>query len=187
MSAQHFEFNQQRLRKDGIRLARLAAFGEITLIVVILAIPLTLFAIGGPAVPTEDFLSFTLKAYITGPTAQPNLYEVLQMLLALLVLDRTRRLGYALSETEPLCQGAASHVRGLMWAMAAAILAMCFSVELTYHAFESDHISEWNWSPTWSWSATPLYLGVIVLLGLSIVERIIRHANLLDAEVQEFV
>jgi hypothetical protein len=110
----------------------------------------------------------------------------LQALLALLVLDRTRRLGCALSETEPLNREAASHVRGLMWAMAAAILALCFSVELTHHALDT-YQTEWSWSPTWNWSPTPLYLGVIVLLGLSIVERIIRHANLLDAEVQEFV
>ncbi len=181
MSAQHFEFNQQRLRKDGIRLARLAAFGEIMLVAAIIAIPLLLFAMASPLVPTDDFLSFMQKAYLTGPTAHPNLYEVLQALLALLVLDRTRRLGSALSETEPLGREAASHVRGLMWAMAAAILATCFSVELDYRALNSSFVA------VWSWSLNPLYLGAIVLLGLLIVERIIRHANLLDAEVQEFV
>lgn len=186
MSVQHLEFNQRRLRKDGVRLARLAAFGEIMLVVALVAIPLILFRIQQGLATSEQFLPFLRSAYLTGPISQSNLYGVVKALVAILVLDRTRRLGFALSRTEPLGPQVATHVRGLMWAMAVAVLAMCFSVELTHHPLDTIQ-TEWSWSSTWRWSAAPVFLGAIVLLGLSIVERIIRHANLLDAEVQEFV
>lgn len=181
MSAQYFEFNQQRLRKDGVRLMRLAALGELALFVGLIATPWLLFQIQAPAMPSDDFLSFLRRAYLDDATAQPNLYGILKALLALAVLDRTRRLGTCLAGMDPFGRPTTINLRGLMWVMLVAILAMCFSVDVTHLAFKNTFEAQWDWS------LTPFYVGVIVLLALSIVERIIRHANLLDAEVQEFV
>lgn len=183
MSDPPYAISQAQLRKDGIRLRHLAAIGQIFTVLGILGIPLILYAIQLPAAPTLGFWAFLRKILITDPTAMVNSYALMKSCVILVMLGRVKHLGDALSSNEPLASDTLRHLKWLGYAIALLIAMMCFSIEIKPDSM----IQPVNFTIQWSVSMTPLYLGAIVLLGLSIVRRIVSQAVALKAETQEFV
>lgn len=182
-----YAISQAQLRKDGVRLRHLAAIGQIFTVLGILGIPLILYAIQLPAAPTLGFWAFLGKILITDPTAMVNSYGLMKACVILAMLGRVRHLGDALSSKEPLGSDALRHLKWLSYAIALLIAMMCFSVEIKPDSMMPSVNIATQWKTQWSMSMTPLYLGAIVLLGLSIVRRIVIQAIALKAETQEFV
>ena len=183
MSEAPYAIGQAQLRKDGVRLRHLAAVGQISTVLGILGIPLILYAIQLPAAPTLGFWAFVGKLLITDPTAMVNCYGLVQACVLLVVLSSVKQLGDALSSNEPLGSDALRHLKWLGYGIALLIAMMCFNFEIKPDSM----MQPVNFTTRWSVSMTPLYLGAIVLLGLSIVRRIVSQAIALKAESQEFV
>ena len=187
MSDAPYAISQTQLRKDGIRLRHLAAIGQIFTVLGILGIPLILYAIQLPAASTPGFWAFLKKILITDPTAMVNSYGLMKACVILAMLGRVKHLGDALSSNEPLGSDTLRHLKWLGYAIALLIALMCFSVEIKPVSMMPSLNITTQWKTQWNVSMTPLYLGAIVLLGLSIVRRIVSQAVALKAETQEFV
>lgn len=183
MSDAPYAISQAQLRKDGVRLRHLAAIGQIFTVLGILGIPLILYAIQLPAAPALGFWAFLGKILITDPTAMVNSYGLMKACVILAMLGRVKHLGDALSNEEPLGSDALRHLKWLSYAIALLTALMCFSVDIKPDSM----MQPINFATQWNVSMTPLYLGAIVLLGLSIVRRIVIQAIALKAETQEFV
>ena len=178
-----YAISQAQLRKDGVRLRHLAAIGQIFTVLGIVGIPLILYAIQLPAAPTLGFWAFLGEILITDPTAMVNRYGLMKAGVILVMLTSVKQLGDTLSSSEPLGSDTLRHLKWLGYGIALLIAMMCFSVEIKPDSM----MQPVNFTTRWGVSVTPLYLGAIVLLGLSIVRRIVSQAIALKAETQEFV
>lgn len=183
MSDAPYAISQAQLRKDGVRLRHLAAIGQIFTVLGILGTPLILYAIQLPAAPTLGFWAFLKKILITDPTAMVNSYGLMKACVILLMLNRVKHLGDALSSNEPLAGDTLRHLKWLGYAIALLVAMLCFNIEIKPDSM----MQPVHFTTEWNMSMTPLYLGAIVLLGLSIVRRIVGQAIALKAETQAFV
>lgn len=176
-------FHQAQLQRDGANLNRLAILGEGLLVLGILGAPLALYAIALPIDPALDFRSFLKDMYVSGPAALLNLYGLIKSGAILLMLDSVRRLGQALSGNEPLGSNTLKQLKWLTCVVAVYALMTCFGVDLK----PDSTMQPANFKTDWTVSFTPLFLGGLALLGLSIVRRIVSQALILETEAKEFV
>ena len=179
MGDELYAINQARLRADGVRLKRLAAIGQVVLVVSLIAIPLALYAIARPAVPDVGFWTFLKDLLITGPAALVNAYALIQGVVIFVALGRTRLLGHSLSVDDPLGRGTLKHLKSLSYAMCVVALVTCMSIESVPAVGEPKFKI--------AISFVPLYFGVMVVTGLTIARRIVSEAVTWKAETQEFI
>jgi len=174
-----YAINQTELRKNGVRLGRLALIGELAVVVGIVAAPLVLYAIAHPAEPELGFPAFFMQLLMTGPSALANLYGVVQGVALFATLDRTRQLGRALSSDNPLARETVHNLKWLGYSMALLAITMCIGVDVvpTSTGFKQEPVVRFS----------PLYFGAMALIGLSIARRVIGEAIALRAEAQEFI
>jgi hypothetical protein len=190
MSSALYTINQAQLRRDGRRLKRLAATGQIMLLVVLLAIPLILYAIAHPAMPGVGFGTFFKQLLITGPYALVNLYELIKGIALFVALDRTRCLGHALTSKNPLGSDTLDQLRWLGYSLCAFTLVLCVTIERVPSTMISvDMASSALIEPKLKIGAsiTPIYFGAMALIGLSIARRVVSEAVSLKTETQEFI
>lgn len=177
--------NPSQLNRDGIRLRRLATLGQFLLLLGMLVSPFLLFAIAMPS-PMESigqFPNFIAKTYLHGPTAVPNLYALIKSCMILLALDQTRRLGRTLSARVPLGSDTLGPLRWLSYTLVILMFMLCFNVEIVPAA----DMQPANFETQWTVSSSPLYVGAMVWLGLSIVRGIVRQSVELKAESDAFI
>lgn len=189
MSDLRYVINQAQLRRDGVRLRRLAAAGQVVLIIAFLGIPLILYSIAHPVAPDVSFRVFATELLITGPFAPVNVFELIQGIAIFISLGRTRNLGRALSSDNPLGVDTLNQLKWLGYSLCALALVLCISIDALPGLPTSD-----DTVPTWleaeykaGVSVTPLYFGAMALTGLSIARRIVSEAVTLKTETQEFI
>jgi hypothetical protein len=177
--------NQSLLKRDGKRLMYLALLGQVVLLLGMIAAPWILFAIGtpNPMQSAGSFPDFFIKAHLSGPTAAPNLYVLLQSCVTLLALDQARRLGKTLSGEAPLGEPTIRYLRWLSYTLLALILMQCVSVDAVHDV----NVQPVPFRTAWTFSSSPLYIGAMVWFGLSIVRRIVAQNVALHAESEGFV
>lgn len=185
MKSLNLSINPSQLNRDGVRLRRLATLGQFLLLLGMLASPFLLFAmaIPNPMESRGQFPNFIAKTYLHGPTAVLNLYALIKSCMILLALDQTRRLGRTLSGRAPLGSDTLGHLRWLSYTLVVLILMLCFSVEIVPVA----DMQPGNFETKWTISSSPLYLGAMVWLGLSIVRGIVHQSVELKAESDAFI
>ncbi len=177
--------SQTQLKRDGLRLKRLAALGQSFLVLGMLATPFILYAIqlSNTAGSIRSFPLFIEQIYLSGPMALVNLYGLIKSCVILVALDYTRRLGRTLSGTDPLGNDTLRHLRWLGYTLAVLVLLLCFSVE----TFPVTALQNGDFKTKWTVSSSPLYLGAMVWLGLSIVRRVVAQAVAFKAESEAFI
>ena len=179
MSDALFAINQARLRADGVRLKRLAAIGQVVLVLTLLGMPVALYSIAQPVAADVGFWTFLRDLLITGPAALVNAYALIKGLVIFAALDRTRLLGHSLSSENPLGRDTLSHLKSLGYAMCLLALVTCISIEPA-HSLGEPRFKV-------AISLVPIYFGVMVVTGLTIARRIVSEAVTWKAETQEFI
>jgi hypothetical protein len=181
----NLSINPSQLNRDGVRLRQLATLGQSFLVLGMLATPFILYAIqlSNTEGSIRSFPLFIEQIYLSGPMALVNFYGLIKSCVVVTALDYTRRLGLALSGTDPLGNDTLRHLRWLSYTLVALVLLLCFSVE----TFPVTALQSSTFKTRWTVSSSPLYLGALVWLGLSIVRRVVAQAAALKAESEAFV
>lgn len=181
-----YQISDHHLRRNGQLLASLAVLGQVVLVFAILWGIYTLYMIQKP-VAGMPLLPFLRQAYVHGEFATANLHGVLKLVAWVGMLECLRRLGCSLSLPSPLGERTARALGRLGW----AVMAMALVYSLTSYVTTSCWIdgSALGSRPDThlGFTAGPLYFAVLALIGINLLQRIVRHAVELKADNEGFV
>ena len=179
------------IRRGGRQLGRLALIGQLLLLAALVLAPVTLYLMQLPATPGMGFLAF-MKQPATSPILGPvNLHELMRALVMLAALECMRRLGKALASGQIEGPAVVSMLGWLKWLVLLFALLCSISMEIVpdgqaalcrpIEACPPPFKLEWNLT------ITPLYIGVLLTVALSIAQRMIERIRLLKTENEGFV
>lgn len=185
MDTRHL-IGQRHIKAGAQRLRRLAVAGQILLLGAACWVVHMLYSIQQPAAGM-DLWTFLGHAYVHGEFATANLHGVLKLVAWVGMLECLRRLGCSLSLPSPLGERTARALGRIGW----AVMAMALVYSLTSYVTTSCWIdgSALGSRPDThlGFTAGPLYFAVLALIGINLLQRIVRHAVELKADNEGFV
>jgi hypothetical protein len=172
------------IRRSGVQLRRLALLGQLVVFAAILFAPVVLYQIRHAADPGLGFLAF-LKESIALPGIGPaNLYQLARALALLAALECVRRFGKTLAHGQLDGKSIAPMLDWLKWLV--LLLALLCGIGIEFAPTDSAACRSCL-RLDWDFSIVPLYIGLLLAVGLSIFRKVIERMRLLQTENEGFV
>lgn len=146
----------------------------------------TLYMVQKPATGMP-LLPFLGHAYVHGEFATANLHGILKLAAWLGLLECLRRLGSCLSLPSPLDEPTARALCRLGWAAMAMALVYPLTSGVNTSCWIDGSSLASRPDTDLGFTPVPLYLAVLALIGINLLQRIVRHAVELKADNEGFV
>lgn len=176
------------IRRSGKHLQRLALAGQCLMVAAMVFALIVLYRIRHAATPGLGFPAFLIESVALPAIGPANLYQLAKALALLAALECLRRLGTTLARGELDGKSVVPILGWLKWLV--LLLALLFGIGIDFAP--TGVAAPCRGCPPalrldWHFSFAPLYIGLLLVVAVSIAQRGIEHMRLLKAENEGFV